>query len=105
MDTYQAGALAFVDSFAGLLPCKVIAVCDDGQIVVKFTAQRPGISVAEHAWERADHVVPRDKVRQRNGRVRIRTDFTWEVSGEVPDKAANIKWERVSAPWLVEVRR
>lgn len=54
--------LAYFDSFAGLVPCVVQAVHDDGCVTIRMTATRGG-------WERGTivgmpgrHVIPRENV-------------------------------------------
>lgn len=96
MDTYKVGTLAFEDSFAGLMPCKVVFV-DDRTVVVRYTANRPGgVLRGNHREVDAAHVIPRSKIRRRNGTIRIATDFRWEHGGTRPKGP----WTMLSAAWL-----
>lgn len=86
--TFQAGTLAFVDSFGGLVPCKVVAVSKggpfpgwivaQGEISVKVTASRAGYRKGELLTGRAaSNIIPRSQVVTRKGQYRIRTNFSW----------------------------
>lgn len=67
-----AGALAYIDSFAGLIPCKVEAPADaDGAVQVAVTADRPGWPRGERHTLADGHVVARDRVHLRSGVYRI----------------------------------
>ena len=70
MNTLKTGDLAYYDSFAGLIPCKVLAITgrsgrcgSDQSVTVKLTAKRGAWKAGEtiHAW--GLHVCPRGSVR------------------------------------------
>lgn len=90
-DTYGAGQLAFVDSFLGLIPCKVLRVDEpstdsvtSGQVVARITAARPGFTLGEIVTERGVSIVPRDRVRVRSGQYRITNGYRWADGVPVP---------------------
>jgi hypothetical protein len=62
--THTAGELAFIDSFAGLIPCKVLEV-HKGDARVKTTADRSrwGYPKGEQIILDSGWVVPRSHVR------------------------------------------
>lgn len=70
--TYRRGTLAYYDTFAGLVPCKVMEVLDDNKVKIKVT-------VAHGAYKRGETifgvgtnwVVPRPHVVQRSGQYKI----------------------------------
>ena len=74
---YKSGTLAYIDSLAGLIPCKVISV-NGSNITVKIT-------VNFKAWVRGgiihctkDHdIVPRKQVYTRYGHYMIRSNYKW----------------------------
>ena len=78
----KAGELAYYDSFAGLIPCKVVRVfiervelsygnLGSPRAEIVLTAARPGYKRGEAIQAVAHHVVPRRAVRRRNGQFRI----------------------------------
>jgi hypothetical protein len=79
--TYGPGTLAVIDTFGGLVPCRVEAVTDDGRVTVRVTAARPGWRRGELPTLAPWDVVPRDMIRRRGGRLRIRTDYAWKPAG------------------------
>ncbi len=85
MSIHTAGELAYLDTFAGLVPCKVTAVrvsSDEGyervRVSVKLTATRGAYRRGELIDNQdGAYVVPRCKVRVRDHKYRIRTDYAW----------------------------
>ena len=71
MPTLKSGMLAYVDSYSGLVPCKVLAIEAaqyGGHIAyVRYTAQRGLYKRGETGKHNACHVVPRDAVRRFRG--------------------------------------
>jgi len=84
-NTYPAGTLAYIDSFCGLIPCKVIEVTQErnfaGSLLtfckVKVTARRPGFLRGEIANHDALYIIPRNHVYTRCGQFRIRGGYKW----------------------------
>lgn len=89
---YGVGTLAYLDSlYSGLVPCKVIDITgagDGGKVTVKLTASRGGYSRGETVETHPGHVIPRDKVRTRDGQLRIITSYVW--APEMPAGGADI---------------
>lgn len=84
---HSAGELAFIDSFAGLIPCKVLAVSErteNGEpfivCTVKVTADRPSYSRGELAEVGTRYVIPRTSVRVRSGQYRIVYNYAWRIT-------------------------
>jgi hypothetical protein len=77
--TLKAGCKAYVDSFAGLIPCKVLSVHNKWEVSVKLTGTRGAYKRRETITENSLHVVPRAAVHVRNGQYRIRP-YSTEVS-------------------------
>ncbi len=78
----RSGARAYVDSFFGLIPCKVLAIRGDSGISsssqdvdVLLTANRGAYKRGERLTWRGLNVVPREAVRFRKHGVRIRQYF------------------------------
>jgi hypothetical protein len=74
----KTGNLAYLDTFAGLIPCKVLAI--DGpsgpvsltqRVAVRITSPRRGYAKGDIVIESALHVVPRPAVHFRNDNARI----------------------------------
>lgn len=88
MKTYRPGTLAYLDSFRGLVPCKVIAVYAPGDgnriassdITVRITAKRPGYTRGEVIHRQgAFSVVPRKQVFTTRGFHRwVNSHYRWE---------------------------
>lgn len=97
----HVGDLAYFDSFAGLIPCKVIAVDtppslthDLGtRVTVKVTADRSAVGFKrgeEITTECAHRVVPRCRVHTRGGIQRISGGYGWSIlsAGDTPAQPA-----------------
>lgn len=83
-ETYHAGELAYIDSFLGLIPCKVLRVDEpstpsvtSGKVVIRVTADRPAFRRGEVSTETGHNVIPRSRVYTRNGMYRIRSGYLW----------------------------
>lgn len=63
--TYRVPVLAYVDSAAGMVPCRVESVESDGTVTVTVTADRPAWHRGETVTLNPTHVVPRCHVRHR----------------------------------------
>lgn len=85
------GTLAFYDSFAGLIPCKVEQIedklhrdsnlrgCSSSCIIrAKLTASRGAYKRGEIIESTALHIVPRNYVRRRKYGARIIGGYRWE---------------------------
>ena len=66
MPTLKSGMLAYFDSYAGLVPCKVLAIeatkYGDYIAYIRYTAQRGPYSRGETGKHNALKVFPRDAV-------------------------------------------
>lgn len=67
--------LAYIDSFAGLVPCKVIG-WDDQELMVQVTATRETYKRGEELTRSPGFIVPRPAVIRRAHQYRIRS-FHW----------------------------
>jgi len=79
MYSLTVGCLAYLDSFYGLVPCRVLSIvgksgmANTGQhITVRLTASRQAYKRGETIESNALHVVPRRAVCVRCGQYRIR---------------------------------
>lgn len=82
----KAGALAYIDSFTGLVPCKVERIFTDpyygaAMADVVVTANRPGWTKGERAKEFIITLVTR-KTRVKNGHIIVRTFDDFEFTEE-----------------------
>ncbi|MGI0133672.1 MAG: hypothetical protein ACREBW_01780 [Candidatus Micrarchaeaceae archaeon] len=70
----SVGTKAYLDSFVGLVPCKVLAISEEHRVTVKLTAQRGAYKRGEVLPDQsARHIVPRSAVFIRCGQYRIRS--------------------------------
>lgn len=76
--TLKTGGLAYFDSFAGPVPCKVLSITgtsgkagSDQTVTVRFTAARGAYRSGETRTEWGLHIVPRRALYQRSGQFRI----------------------------------
>jgi hypothetical protein len=79
--------LAYFDSFAGLVPCRVIAVgdwSDNSSLAnVQFTATRGAYKRGEVLTTRLSRVVPRTAIRRRMGSTTV-LPYSWpRIVGKV----------------------
>lgn len=85
------GTLAFFDSFAGLIPCKVIEIKDDFglnekyagktsgcKIQAKITARRGAYLPGEIIESTALHIIPRKNISRRKYGARIIGGYSWK---------------------------
>jgi hypothetical protein len=85
---YHAGELAYLDSFAGLLPVSVLEVItpgdgwqvapSSGEISIRMNVTRGGYCNREVITRAAHNVVPRKQVIKRDFTDRINSDYRWE---------------------------
>jgi len=72
--------LAYFDSFAGLVPCRVVAVGDwnDSSSLarVQYTATRGAYKRGEFDTQTLRHIIPRSAVYTRGGQYRVRA-YSW----------------------------
>lgn len=85
---HKAGELAYLDTFAGLVPCKVLQVLEEydgrtvggegrGNLQVRVTAKRGAYRPGEVLTAGGRSVVPRAFVIRYNGSQRIATGYKW----------------------------
>lgn len=75
---HGAGELAYLDTFAGMVPCKVLEVREGGQLVtVEVTAQRGAYKVGDRITQRWEWVIPRTSVHRRRFTTRIINNYRW----------------------------
>lgn len=85
---YRAGTLAYLDSFAGMIPCTVLEVARpgigyqaapaSGEITARVNVTRGGYRRGELVTRGAHDIVPRDRHRYCNGSGRINSLYAWE---------------------------
>ena len=84
--------LAYLDSFAGLVPCRIVAVgvWRDGssQARVQYTATRGAYRRGDFGTHVLRHVVPRTAIRRRKYSTRIAA-YSWPLI--LADKAASLR--------------
>jgi hypothetical protein len=96
--TYYAPALAYLDTFSGTVPVKVLRVIKEGHgwiaagekqglLEVQVTAARRGYKKGEILQERASDVVPRKHVRRRKYSSTILTNYIWATGKKNPKRA------------------
>lgn len=82
--TLKTGILAYLDTFSGQIPCRVLAVAGDSEgricapsptVKVKLTATRGAYRRGEIVESTAFHVYPRECRVVRNGHYRIKTNY------------------------------
>ena len=86
MQTFGVGTLAYLDTFVGLIPCKVVEIKDsaDGNrvggpaITVVLTANRGAYHRGEKIVTDAATAPPRAMVRRRNYSFRIKTGYRYQ---------------------------
>lgn len=71
----RAGDFAYIDGFAGLVPCKVLTI-DGASLVVRITATRGAYKRGEVSTHSAHFVTPRSAIVFRNRQARIRP-YKW----------------------------
>jgi hypothetical protein len=76
----RAPTLAYLDSFIGLVPCKVLSV-EDRAVTLKITATRGPYKRGEVLTRYANSVVPRPAVWRRKHQYAIRP-YKWEGTPE-----------------------
>ena len=87
---YRQGTLAFLDSFSGLVPVRVLSVPqhgpfsgwvvhpEDSNLTIQVTAERKGYKRGEVLKADAFRVVPRNHVVRRSQSFRIVKNYSWE---------------------------
>lgn len=78
MTVVHSGDLVYLDSFAGLIPAKLLAVSPYRQYGrCRVTANRRAYSRGEVVTFRLSGIVPRNHVYTRSGQCRIRGEWTF----------------------------
>ena len=78
-DTYYVGALAYIDTFVGLIKVKVLAVTATGLTVIVTQRGHRAYPCGLVLYDESPYyIVPRAKVRVRGGRHSISTTYQWE---------------------------
>jgi hypothetical protein len=81
---HRAGEPALLDTFAGMVPCVVVAVDTTGrygtEVVVRLTSNHGAYRKGETVVQRDHWVVPRGSHYYRDGIGRIRHDYVWVQS-------------------------
>lgn len=76
-ESYPVGTLAYIDSFGGLIKCKVVDGDGDDVRVIITGASLAGYRKGESYWRNVSYVVPRDRVRRSGGTYRIRNGWRY----------------------------
>ena len=73
---FPIGSLAYLDSFGGLIPCKVTGVDANGQVQARVTALRGAYSPGDLSqWMSQRHIIPRSHVRRFRGQYMIMSRY------------------------------
>ena len=82
-ENHYPGELAYIDSFAGLIPCKVTAVYPSHDIAtivaVRVTAKRGHYQRGDNLMFPHYRIVPRTSIYTHSGTYRIKNNYTWEA--------------------------
>jgi len=79
INEYTAKDLAYIDSFCGLIPCKVRAIFEDSrQVNVIVTVNRSGYKKGEIIISTFDRIIPRKQVYTKNSQFYIHTNYVWK---------------------------
>jgi hypothetical protein len=70
----EPGDLAYLDTFAGMVPCRYLGPSTPGNVAVRLTATRGAYRVGEVFPARAHSVVRRDQYRPYRGTIIGRTE-------------------------------
>ncbi len=89
---YTAGQLAYLDTFAGMVPCKVLRVIEPasgntvtkGKIEIRLTATRGAYKRGEVLIDQACNVVPRPQRFCRCGKYKVNTNYYWSEGASAP---------------------
>lgn len=77
-EKHTTGELAYIDSFSGLIPCKVMDIAEDGkEMIVRVTANRPGWYRGDICLKFPKDIIPRKSVFVRCGQYHIRNNYFW----------------------------
>lgn len=80
----EAGTKAYIDSFAGLIPCVVLAIRERElygcEATVKVTAARPGYQRGEEVTRASFFFIPRECVKVRNHKYVVRGTWVTKVT-------------------------
>ena len=72
--------LAYLDSFAGIIPCRIVAVGDwndsGSEARIQITTNRKGYQRGEVLTVTLRNVVPRNAIKRRNGALMIKR-YQW----------------------------
>lgn len=74
---YPTGTLAYIDTFAGLVKCKILEILPQKLVRVKITATKGAYMAGEIQTRGFSWVVPRKQVRIRSGIFRIMNNYTY----------------------------
>ena len=79
-EKHYSGELAYIDSFVGLIKCKVLSVSPGfpTQVTVKVTASRGSIFIrGEIVTYRNDYIIPRGNIFTNCWAYKIRNNYRW----------------------------
>jgi hypothetical protein len=80
---YHAPALAYYDTFSGLVPCRVISVDEAGALTIRLTANRGAYQRGETIQALPQRsVAPRDRIRRRRFSTSIIGGYVWATNTE-----------------------
>lgn len=85
---YLAGEYAFLDTFLGLIPCRVLEVFDDShgnistpsKIKTIITENKFSYTKGEIVEHSATRVIPKDRINTSGWNIKINTGFVWKKS-------------------------
>ena len=73
---FPIGSLAYLDSFAGLVPCKVTGVNAVGEVQARVTARRGAYLPGDASpWMQPRYIIPRSHVRRFRGQYMIMSRY------------------------------
>lgn len=87
MTIHTVGEPAYIDSFSGLIPCKVTEITRshdphttirDTMVTVTVTANRGSYHEGDTTTRIGSMIIPRSKVFLRTGQYHVHTDYVWK---------------------------
>ena len=75
-ENHYPGELAYIDSLAGLIKCKVLSV-NHPAVTAKVTVSGRGFTKGEIVTYGNEYIIPRGNIFMNCGMYKIRTNYRW----------------------------